>query len=241
MKQFIVSHGQKEYHVFARDSIEAVKKIKDMAILDMPMAFKSNVRMESFVSNIKLVKSKPDATNVNSIGANIHGIMADIQEWQKMSNDYIFDDAENIRVQCRRLCDKYLDLLQDKELIKNAESVDKSIGNSIYKAISSLKSCENYFKNYKRRKQDSLPIELSTEDEECVKLGKLARSNNFDNAAFKSRVYKSFKVNDPFDLVKKLLEPKYNNVDGSLYNIASAQAKKEDYERWYNEIYNRKR
>lgn len=98
--------------------VDDIKKqlIKDSAIKDMPLMFKSNVNMQSLKSNIDNVKNKPNETYINSLNANIQGIIADIEEIKGYEKEGKFNESPALKLSCKNLTAQYYKLLNDPKL-----------------------------------------------------------------------------------------------------------------------------
>lgn len=108
--------------------VDDIKKrlIKDSAIKDMPLMFKSNVNMQSLKSNIENVKNNPNERYINSLNANLQGILADTKE----INDYVkegkFEESPALKLSCKNLMAQYYKLLNDPKLQGNLHKLDVS-------------------------------------------------------------------------------------------------------------------
>lgn len=100
--------------------------ILDSAIKDMPLMFKSNVNMQSLKSNIDNVKNNPNERYINSLNANLQGILADTKE----INDYVkegkFEESPALKLSCKNLMAQYYKLLNDPKLQGNLHKLDVS-------------------------------------------------------------------------------------------------------------------
>lgn len=107
--------------------VDAIKKqlIKDSAIKDMPLMFKSNVNMQSLKSNIDNVKNKPNETYINSLNANIQGIIADIEEIKSYEKDGKFNESPALKFSCKNLTAQYYKLLNDPKLQGTLHKLDE--------------------------------------------------------------------------------------------------------------------
>lgn len=108
--------------------VDDIKKqlIKDSAIKDMPLMFKSNVNMQSLKSNIDNVKNKPNETYINSLNANIQGIIADIEEIKSYEKDGKFNESPALKFSCKNLTAQYYKLLNDPKLQGTLHKLDES-------------------------------------------------------------------------------------------------------------------
>ena len=108
--------------------VDDIKKqlIKDSAIKDMPLMFKSNVNMQSLKSNIDNVKNKPNETYINSLNANIQGIIADIEEIKGYEKDGKFNESPALKFSCKNLTAQYYKLLNDPKLQGTLHKLDES-------------------------------------------------------------------------------------------------------------------
>lgn len=108
--------------------VDDIKKqlIKDSAIKDMPLMFKSNVNMQSLKSNIDNVKNKPNETYINSLNANIQGIIADIEEIKGYEKDGKFNESPALKFSCKNLTTQYYKLLNDPKLQGTLHKLDES-------------------------------------------------------------------------------------------------------------------
>lgn len=98
---------------------------KDSAIKDMPLMFKSNVNMQSLKSNIDNVKNKPNETYINSLNANIQGIIADIEEIKSYEKDGKFNESPALKFSCKNLTAQYYKLLNDPKLQGTLHKLDE--------------------------------------------------------------------------------------------------------------------
>ena len=107
--------------------VDDIKKqlIKDSAIKDMPLMFKSNVNMQSLKSNIDNVKNKPNETYINSLNANIQGIIADIEEIKSYEKDGKFNESPALKLSCKNLTTQYYKLLNDPKLQGTLHKLDE--------------------------------------------------------------------------------------------------------------------
>lgn len=107
--------------------VDDIKKqlIKDSAIKDMPLMFKSNVNMQSLKSNIDNVKNKPNETYINSLNANIQGIIADIEEIKSYEKDGKFNESPALKFSCKNLTAQYYKLLNDPKLQGTLHKLDE--------------------------------------------------------------------------------------------------------------------
>lgn len=108
--------------------VDDIKKqlIKDSAIKDMPLMFKSNVNMQSLKSNIDNVKNKPNETYINSLNANVQGIIADIEEIKSYEKDGKFNESPALKLSCKNLTAQYYKLLNDPKLQGTLHKLDES-------------------------------------------------------------------------------------------------------------------
>lgn len=106
--------------------VDEIKKqlIKDSAIKDMPLMFKSNVNMQSLKSNIDNVKNKPNETYINSLNANIQGIIADIEEIKGYEKEGKFNESPALKFSCKNLTAQYYKLLNDPKLQGTLHKLD---------------------------------------------------------------------------------------------------------------------
>lgn len=100
----------------AEELFKYIDNIKDSAIKDMPLMFKSNVNMQSLKSNIDNVKNKPNETYINSLNANIQGIIADIEEIKGYEKEGKFNESPALKFSCKNLTAQYYKLLNDPKL-----------------------------------------------------------------------------------------------------------------------------
>lgn len=107
--------------------VDEIKKqlIKDSVIKDMPLMFKSNVNMQSLKSNIDNVKNKPNETYINSLNANIQGIIADIEEIKSYEKDGKFNESPALKFSCKNLAAQYYKLLNDPKLQGTLHKLDE--------------------------------------------------------------------------------------------------------------------
>ena len=108
--------------------VDDIKKqlIKDSAIKDMPLMFKSNVNMQSLKSNIDNVKNKPNETYINSLNANVQGIIADIEEIKGYEKEGKFNESPALKLSCKNLTAQYYKLLNDPKLQGTLHKLDES-------------------------------------------------------------------------------------------------------------------
>lgn len=97
----------------------------DSVIKDMPLMFKSNVNMQSLKSNIDNVKNKPNETYINSLNANIQGIIADIEEIKSYEKDGKFNESPALKFSCKNLTAQYYKLLNDPKLQGTLHKLDE--------------------------------------------------------------------------------------------------------------------
>lgn len=102
----------------------AGNSIKDSVIKDMPLMFKSNVNMQSLKSNIDNVKNKPNETYINSLNANIQGIIADIEEIKGYEKEGKFNESPALKFSCKNLTAQYYKLLNDPKLQGTLHKLD---------------------------------------------------------------------------------------------------------------------
>lgn len=107
--------------------VDDIKKqlIKDSAIKDMPLMFKSNVNMQSLKSNIDNVKNKPNETYINSLNANVQGIIADIEEIKGYEKEGKFNESPALKLSCKNLTAQYYKLLNDPKLQGTLHKLDE--------------------------------------------------------------------------------------------------------------------
>lgn len=112
---------------FANKTIYSNKSFTmDSAIKDMPLMFKSNVNMQSLKSNIDNVKNKPNETYINSLNANIQGIIADIEEIKGYEKEGKFNESPALKFSCKNLMAQYYKLLNDPKLQGTLHKLDES-------------------------------------------------------------------------------------------------------------------
>lgn len=112
---------------FANKTIYSNKSFTmDSAIKDMPLMFKSNVNMQSLKSNIDNVKNKPNETYINSLNANIQGIIADIEEIKGYEKEGKFNESPALKFSCKNLTAQYYKLLNDPKLQGTLHKLDES-------------------------------------------------------------------------------------------------------------------
>ena len=110
---------------FANKTIYSNKSFTmDSAIKDMPLMFKSNVNMQSLKSNIDNVKNKPNETYINSLNANIQGIIADIEEIKSYEKEGKFNESPALKFSCKNLTAQYYKLLNDPKLQGTLHKLD---------------------------------------------------------------------------------------------------------------------
>ena len=110
---------------FANKTIYSNKSFTmDSAIKDMPLMFKSNVNMQSLKSNIDNVKNKPNETYINSLNANIQGIIADIEEIKGYEKEGKFNESPALKFSCKNLTAQYYKLLNDPKLKGTLHKLD---------------------------------------------------------------------------------------------------------------------
>lgn len=111
---------------FANKTIYSNKSFTmDSAIKDMPLMFKSNVNMQSLKSNIDNVKNKPNETYINSLNANIQGIIADIEEIKGYEKEGKFNESPALKFSCKNLTAQYYKLLNDPKLQGTLHKLDE--------------------------------------------------------------------------------------------------------------------
>lgn len=110
---------------FANKTIYSNKSFTmDSVIKDMPLMFKSNVNMQSLKSNIDNVKNKPNETYINSLNANIQGIIADIEEIKGYEKEGKFNESPALKFSCKNLTAQYYKLLNDPKLQGTLHKLD---------------------------------------------------------------------------------------------------------------------
>lgn len=110
---------------FANKTIYSNKSFTmDSSIKDMPLMFKSNVNMQSLKSNIDNVKNKPNETYINSLNANIQGIIADIEEIKGYEKEGKFNESPALKFSCKNLTAQYYKLLNDPKLQGTLHKLD---------------------------------------------------------------------------------------------------------------------
>ena len=110
---------------FANKTIYSNKSFTmDSAIKDMPLMFKSNVNMQSLKSNIDNVKNKPNETYINSLNANIQGVIADIEEIKGYEKEGKFNESPALKFSCKNLTAQYYKLLNDPKLQGTLHKLD---------------------------------------------------------------------------------------------------------------------
>ena len=108
----------------AEELFKYIDNIKDSVIKDMPLMFKSNVNMQSLKSNIDNVKNKPNETYINSLNANIQGIIADIEEIKGYEKEGKFNESPALKFSCKNLTAQYYKLLNDPKLQGTLHKLD---------------------------------------------------------------------------------------------------------------------
>lgn len=108
----------------AEELFKYIDNIKDSAIKDMPLMFKSNVNMQSLKSNIDNVKNKPNETYINSLNANVQGIIADIEEIKGYEKEGKFNESPALKFSCKNLTAQYYKLLNDPKLQGTLHKLD---------------------------------------------------------------------------------------------------------------------
>ena len=109
----------------AEELFKYIDNIKDSVIKDMPLMFKSNVNMQSLKSNIDNVKNKPNETYINSLNANIQGIIADIEEIKGYEKEGKFNESPALKFSCKNLTAQYYKLLNDPKLQGTLHKLDE--------------------------------------------------------------------------------------------------------------------
>lgn len=109
----------------AEELFKYIDNIKDSAIKDMPLMFKSNVNMQSLKSNIDNVKNKPNETYINSLNANVQGIIADIEEIKGYEKEGKFNESPALKFSCKNLTAQYYKLLNDPKLQGTLHKLDE--------------------------------------------------------------------------------------------------------------------
>ena len=87
--------------------------------------FKSNVNMQSLKSNIDNVKNKPNETYINSLNANVQGIIADIEEIKGYEKEGKFNESPALKFSCKNLTAQYYKLLNDPKLQGTLHKLDE--------------------------------------------------------------------------------------------------------------------
>lgn len=109
----------------AEELFKYIDNIKDSAIKDMPLMFKSNVNMQSLKSNIDNVKNNPNERYINSLNANIQGIIADIEEIKGYEKEGKFNESSALKFSCKNLTAQYYKLLNDPKLQGTLHKLDE--------------------------------------------------------------------------------------------------------------------
>ena len=129
--KYTITHKNGKVETFPGNKFNTVEElfkyidnIKDSAIKDMPLMFKSNVNMQSLKSNIDNVKNKPNETYINSLNANIQGIIADIEEIKGYEKEGKFNESPALKFSCKNLTAQYYKLLNDPKLQGTLHKLD---------------------------------------------------------------------------------------------------------------------
>ena len=129
--KYTITHKNGRVETFPGNKFNTVEElfkyidnIKDSAIKDMPLMFKSNVNMQSLKSNIDNVKNKPNETYINSLNANIQGIIADIEEIKGYEKEGKFNESPALKFSCKNLTAQYYKLLNDPKLQGTLHKLD---------------------------------------------------------------------------------------------------------------------
>lgn len=130
--KYTITHKNGRVETFPGNKFNTVEElfkyidnIKDSAIKDMPLMFKSNVNMQSLKSNIDNVKNKPNETYINSLNANIQGIIADIEEIKGYEKEGKFNESPALKFSCKNLTAQYYKLLNDPKLQGTLHKLDE--------------------------------------------------------------------------------------------------------------------
>lgn len=130
--KYTITHKNGKVETFPGNKFNTVEElfkyidnIKDSAIKDMPLMFKSNVNMQSLKSNIDNVKNKPNETYINSLNANIQGIIADIEEIKGYEKEGKFNESPALKFSCKNLTAQYYKLLNDPKLQGTLHKLDE--------------------------------------------------------------------------------------------------------------------
>lgn len=103
---------------------------------DMPLSFRSNVNMNALKSNVNNIKSKPtNKSFISSIKSNLASIQADREEWKDYYNKDVFDNYNNIKSICKKLCSEYIRILNS---ISDNDDIDSSLRREINRCILDL-------------------------------------------------------------------------------------------------------
>ena len=108
----------------AEELFKYIDNIKDSVIKDMPLMFKSNVNMQSLKSNIENVKNNPNERYINSLNANIQGVIADIEEIKGYEKEGKFNESPALKFSCKNLTAQYYKLLNDPKLQGTLHKLD---------------------------------------------------------------------------------------------------------------------
>lgn len=129
--KYTITHKNGKVETFPGNKFNTVEElfkyidnIKDSVIKDMPLMFKSNVNMQSLKSNIDNVKNKPNETYINSLNANIQGIIADIEEIKGYEKEGKFNESPALKFSCKNLTAQYYKLLNDPKLQGTLHKLD---------------------------------------------------------------------------------------------------------------------
>ena len=130
--KYTITHKNGKVETFPGNKFNSVEElfkyidnIKDSTIKDMPLMFKSNVNMQSLKSNIDNVKNKPNETYINSLNANIQGIIADIEEIKGYEKEGKFNESPALKFSCKNLTAQYYKLLNDPKLQGTLHKLDE--------------------------------------------------------------------------------------------------------------------
>lgn len=130
--KYTITHKNGKVETFPGNKFNTVEElfkyidnIKDSAIKDMPLMFKSNVNMQSLKSNIDNVKNKPNETYINSLNANVQGIIADIEEIKGYEKEGKFNESPALKFSCKNLTAQYYKLLNDPKLQGTLHKLDE--------------------------------------------------------------------------------------------------------------------
>ena len=108
----------------AEELFKYIDNIKDSKIKDMPLMFKPNVNMQSLKSNIENVKNNPNERYINSLNANIQGVIADIEEIKGYEKEGKFNESPALKFSCKNLTAQYYKLLNDPKLQGTLHKLD---------------------------------------------------------------------------------------------------------------------